>query len=374
MLNIVADENLADLASYFAAYGQIRAMAGRAITRDDLVSADVLLVRSVTQVNEDLLSGTGVKFVGTATIGTDHLDIGYLQRAGIQWASAPGCNANAVADYVCSSISQIDGLWERLFAGAKVGIVGCGNVGQQVFQRFSALNISCRIYDPFLSIESLPLASFEEVLACELLCLHTPLTQTGPYPSYQMLNDNALKYLRSDVVLINAGRGDVISEAAIIRFMQQQPDAKVILDVWPKEPDISTTLLQQVYLATPHIAGYSQQGKQAGTAMIYRAFCRHFNVAVDEGCDDVQPIVLHLPAGLSDGDTLRWALLSVYRSASDDRLMRETILHAKSVVDAFDYLRKTYPLRNECCRYRLSYDQPLSNFLHASLQSMGFIV
>lgn len=282
---IVADENIPLLDSFFGEIGEIRRVSGRTMTASDVRDAEVLLVRSVTRVGPELLEGSKVRFVGTATIGTDHVDEEWLARNGIRFSAAPGCNANSVAEYVLSVLSvhaERRGLadWTRL----SVGIVGVGNVGSELSRKLDRLGFDVRLCDPpraELEDEAdTSFVSLEEAMTCDVVTLHTPLTRNQPHATYHMVGAAELEGLSADQLLINAGRGEVIDTQALKARLSQTSAPVVALDVWESEPAIDPELVQQVWLATPHIAGYSLEGKVQGTEMIYRALSRYLGFPV----------------------------------------------------------------------------------------------
>ena len=347
-LKIVIDENIPLAEAFFSPLAEVVRMPGRTLSAADVRDADALIVRSVTPVNEALLAGSKVKFVGTCTIGTDHLDVAYFNQQGIAYSSAPGCNANSVVEYIFSALSALNVDWR----GKSVGIVGCGNVGGHLHRRLLALGVDCRCYDPFLShADNADLCSLDEVLASNIVCLHTPLTLSGPHPTRHLIGMAQLQQLTSGALLLNAGRGDVIDNNALLNFMQQRKDVQVVLDVWEGEPNINTSLLRLVDLATPHIAGYSFDGKVAGTEMIFQAFCSHFGIdaticAADLVAADLTPLELSVS---TDFELMRQAVLAAYDIRCDDARMREQLqnLPAHELRQGFDTLRKNYPKRRE---------------------------
>ena len=232
---IVVDENMPAVERLWGDSAEIDRRPGRSLRREHLEGADALLVRSVTRVDRDLLDNTSVRFVGTATIGTDHLDIEWLEQQGVQWASAPGCNADAVVDYVLSALWQLareDG-WDPL--AQTVGVVGAGNVGGRLVARLKALGMETRVCDPpraqrenddsFVDIDRL----LSEV---DVVCLHTPLTVEGAWPTRHLLDARRLARLKPGAVVINAGRGPVIDNGALLDIARQRPDLSLVMDVW----------------------------------------------------------------------------------------------------------------------------------------------
>ena len=280
---IVADENIPQVEQYFSPVGEVRCVDGRHLSQAQLLDVDILLVRSVTEVNEALLAGTKVRFVATATIGTDHLDTQYLDANGIGWASAPGCNADSVVDFVISACCRMEGLMEWLLTQGVVGIVGMGNVGSRLYQRLDKLGIACCGYDPLIEQSRYPiLTDLDTVLAADVICLHTPLTIHGSHPSYHLLNAERLASLPAGTVIVSAGRGAVIDGEALKTALTDRDDLGAILDVWENEPTIDIELMKRVDFGSPHIAGYSLDGKLTGTRMIFEACCRFLEIEAGE--------------------------------------------------------------------------------------------
>ena len=324
MIHIVADENIAWAEACFAPLGRLQRMAGRAITPADVRDADVLLVRSVTPVNAALLEGSAVRFVGSCTIGTDHVDTAWLAQQGIRFAYAPGCNARAVVEYV---FSALDALSVDIRDGRQIGVVGCGNVGGQLLRCLRQAGANAVGCDPFLEAVDFPLVSLGEALESEVVCLHTPLTHDGPHPTFHLLDAERLSRLKSGAVLLNAGRGAVIDNAALWQCLQQRHDLRVVLDVWENEPAIHAGLLGQVALGTPHIAGYSAEGKWRGTAMVYEALCAFLGIPC-------KPVTVQLPGQPEP-----------YDIRVDDAALRAGFPAGGAA--AFDRLRKEYRPRRE---------------------------
>ncbi|WP_027853949.1 4-phosphoerythronate dehydrogenase PdxB [Marinobacterium litorale] len=348
---IVVDENMPAVERLWGDSAEIDRWPGRSLRREHLEGADALLVRSVTRVDRDLLDNTSVRFVGTATIGTDHLDIEWLEQQGVQWASAPGCNADAVVDYVLSALWQLareDG-WDPL--AQTVGVVGAGNVGGRLVARLKALGMETRVCDPpraqrenddsFVDIDRL----LSEV---DVVCLHTPLTVEGAWPTRHLLDARRLARLKPGAVVINAGRGPVIDNGALLDIARQRPDLSLVMDVWEHEPAVDPALAQHCRIATPHIAGYSLDGKIRGSWMLYQAYCRWLGVDACRSLASVLPppavAGLELAAGFDPADAMRL----VYDPFRDDRQLRKTLNRTDPEQRAaFDLLRRHYPVRRE---------------------------
>jgi erythronate-4-phosphate dehydrogenase len=350
----------------FSEFADIQLLPGRDISRNDLIDADVLLVRSVTKVDQLLLQGTGVKFVGSATIGTDHIHMDYLHRSGIQFAHAPGCNAEAVVQYDLSVMCRLMPGWR----GKTVGIIGCGNVGGRLYQRLCDLNVSCSVYDPFLSAAAVPdLTDLDTVLACDIICLHTPITKSGQFPSYHLLDAQRLGLIRPDALIINAGRGAAIDNRALLELFQKGSLLQVALDVWEGEPSIDINLMGYVAMATPHIAGYSLEGKINGTQMVFDGFLDWAGKVAKS-----EPKHICHDKLLLEAESLNEAILDCYDVALDHQRMVYAIgqvgLDAHKVAHAFDLLRKDYPVRREFSHYGVE----VSTENIAQYQRLGFAV
>lgn len=352
-MKIIADENMPNVAALFGSLGEVTLVSGRDLSSEQLKDADVLLVRSVTKVNEALLEGSAVKYVGSATIGTDHVDTNYLLEAGIGFNSAPGCNADAVADYVFSALAHLYLHKGLSWLGKKVGIVGQGNVGRCVASRFAKLGCTVLAYDPLVNqtIDGVQLTTLEDVLKCEILSLHAPLTKTGLFPSYDMISSERVQqFIHSGQTIISAGRGGVINEAALVnRFYELDGDLNLVMDVWDEEPYPNMELAELCDIATPHIAGYSKQGREKGTWFIYQSLCEFFDIAEKssfaEAVSSGSICEIKMNATLERCELMSRAMHAVYDVARDSaRFMR---IMKDQTSRKFDWLRKNYVERDE---------------------------
>ncbi len=349
-LKIVADENMPNVEALFSQYASVTLLNGRTIVPMDLAGADVLLVRSVTQVNQALLEGSQVRFVGSATIGTDHVDLDYLHSKAIQFAHAPGCNANSVVQYVLSALAFSGRLPALLDGSQQLAIVGVGNVGSKLVQVCENLNISYKAYDPpkaVLHPELLTWASWQEVLQSDVISLHVPLTHTGANKTYHLFDEDSLARLSKGMLLINSARGAVVDNQALIENIRSYR-LEAIMDVWENEPELSTKLRDVCILATPHIAGYSKDGKEQGTMMIFEAFLRHFHLSKATSvmlANDKKSSCLDWNADLSFAENLSLTILKSYPIAEDSSQLAK--LSQSSLKGDFDQLRKNYPKRLE---------------------------
>ena len=311
-MKVVIDKYIPFLAEALRAQDvEVATLAPEEITRATVADSQALFVRTRTQVDSALLHGTRVRFVATATIGTDHLDIPYLEQQGIAWASAPGCNAQAVCDHVEEAISQFEN-------GKTLGLVGCGHVGSKVKAMAERRGMRVLVSDPPKGMH-LPL----EQLAAEadVITFHTPLTRTGAFPTYHLCDAAFLSHCRAGTLIINAARGGVVDEEALL-----QSGLPCAIDTWEGEPDINRDLLRQAWLASYHIAGYSLEGKINASQQVLDAFCRFFQ---RKACViDKKAVTLHAHLG----DSAPGWLLRITEQL-------------KAQPEAFERLRKEYALR-----------------------------
>ncbi len=348
-MKILVDENMPYARDLFSRLGEVKAVPGRPIPQAELADADALMVRSVTKVNEALLQGTGIKFVGTATAGTDHVDEGFLQQAGIAFSAAPGCNAIAVVEYVFSSLLMLAEREGFALKDRTVGIVGVGNVGGRLQARLEALGIRTLLCDPpradrgdagdFRTLDEL-------VREADVLTFHTPLFKDGPYKTLHLADDALLARLKPGTILINACRGPVVDNAALLQRLQAGQALHVVLDVWEPEPDLNVELLQRVDIGTAHIAGYTLEGKARGTTQVFEAYSEFIGKRAKVALDTLLPtpefgrITLHGPL---DQSTLKRLVHLVYDVRRDDALLRKVA----GTPGEFDKLRKNYLERRE---------------------------
>lgn len=353
-MKIIADENMPNAKALFSHLGEVELVNGRTLTHEQVKDADVLLVRSVTKVTKELLEGSTVRFVGSATIGVDHIDLDYLAKSNIPFSSAPGCNAEAVADYVFSGLSHLYLTKKLTWLSKKIGVIGYGNVGKTVYDRFANMGCQVCVYDPFKEKGggSANFVSLDDVLSCDVISLHAPLTQSGLCPTKGMISSKELAQISAGTAIISAGRGGVIDEVALLeRHSQLNGDLHLVLDVWDGEPSINQELVSIVDIATPHIAGYSKQGREKGTWMVYQALCEAFglssgviskNDAISAGWFSSIEVGVDVP----QEEMLARSVQSIYDVARDDVRLRFKYRENKEK-NVFDWLRKHYVERDE---------------------------
>lgn len=356
-MHIVADENIPLLDEFFSGFGRLTRLPGRLIDHTSVADADILLVRSVTRVDAEMLAGTPVRFVGTCTIGTDHLDLAGLAAAGIEVASAPGCNARGVVEYVLSCLLTLSERTACAWQDKVVGILGVGEVGGRLATTLQALGVQTLLCDPPRAERGEQgLVTLNELIQdSDVISCHVPLTTQGAHATHHLFDQTRLAALRPGAWLINSSRGPVIDNVALYQLLQQRSDLQVALDVWESEPLVDPQLAARCALATPHVAGYSLDGKLRGTAQIYQALCHFMSLPVRLVLDQLAP---RSGAGewlLEPGTPPDWALARalrlVYDVRDDDarlRAMLKDVESAQASREGFDRLRKEYPLRREC--------------------------
>jgi erythronate-4-phosphate dehydrogenase len=380
-VQIVADENIPFVAECFSSVGEVKTIPGREITPGVIADADVLLVRSITPVDSDLLAGSKVRFVGTATIGFDHIDIEYLLRNNIGFASAPGSNANSAAEYVIAALLSIANRHSIDLEGKSIGIIGVGNVGGRVAKKVSALGMKTYLNDPPLQRQTgdskyLPI---EELFNCDFLTLHTPLTFEGEDKTFHLTDETFFKSLKKGCIFINASRGGVVDSSALKAAIEESRLCATVLDVWENEPNIDVALLEMVDIGTPHIAGYSLDGKIAGMIMIYKATCEYFELDVKYDIDSFLPVPA-IPElkintqSVSGQDALLKVVEKIYDIKADDvRLRRMLEESVKERGKYFDSLRRNYPVRREFQNTRIIVEDKNSS-LAGKLKGIGFLL
>ncbi|SET34590.1 4-phosphoerythronate dehydrogenase [Thorsellia anophelis] len=370
-MKIVVDENMPYATSLFARFGEVISVPGRPFDGSVLTDADALMVRSVTKVNAELLSGTNVKFVGTATAGTDHINTDKFDELGIYATSAAGCNAIAVVEYVFSVLFYFAQKGQFTLTDKTVGIIGVGNVGKILAQRLQALGVKVLLCDPPRARNE-GLTVFNEfdylIEHADILTFHTPLIQGGVDNTYHLFDHQKMSEFADGKMIINASRGEVIDTIALLRSLEQGRLWQIALDVFENEPHINLSLLPYIQIATAHIAGHSLEGKIRGTTLLveqyYSYLAKHSPLQIESLEKPVsesllqellpepqyQSIYLNEPFSLA----IFYRLMNlIYDVQTDDAKFRYTLL-TRDAIDLpievhhrFDYLRKNYSVRRE---------------------------
>ncbi len=380
---IVADENIPYVNEFFNEIGEVNTLSAREITSKIVSDADVLLVRSVTQVNESLLHDSKIKFVGTATIGIDHIDQEYLKKRGIFFTNSAGSNANSVAEYVFSALLVMAGRLSFSLSDKSIGIIGVGNIGTLVEAKAKAIGMKVLLNDPPLAriSDSDRYSSLEEVLNADIVTCHVPLTKEGTDKTYHLLSEQELSLLGHNSILINSSRGPVVCNNSLKGWLAEHSSNHAILDVWENEPTPDLELVKMTQIATPHIAGYSFDGKVNGTRMLYEALCGFIDMEphIDSSEFMPEPSVKCLEYDLSRFNTaeevLSSAVKSIYDIQYDDSNMREILSKEPGNIGSyFDHLRKNYPIRREAANTKivLNGSNSIENEVKKMLSGFGF--
>jgi erythronate-4-phosphate dehydrogenase len=380
-MKIIADTNIPFVKECFGSSGEVILSPGRQMTPELVRDADALLVRSVTPVNAALLEGSSVKFVATATIGFDHVDTDWLDAKGIGFASAPGSNANSVGEYTVAAMHEIAIKKGFQLEGKSLGIVGVGNVGTKVEKKARALGMKVVLNDPPLARQTgdQKYRPLTELFGCDFITFHVPLNKSGQDKTYHMADASLFEMLKPGIVFMNSSRGSVMETAAVKAAIRSKRFSACVLDVWENEPNIDAELLSMVDIASPHIAGYSYDGKVAGMVMIYEAFCRHFGLKAAHTMADFLPAPL-VPSididarSVHEQTVIHNTVKQLYDIMADDRNTRGILsLPAAEQGKYFDKLRKDYPVRREFQNTRITL-RNASDKLAQKLAGIGFKV
>jgi len=340
----------------FETLGETVLVPDRQINNATVRDADALIIRSKTAVTRELLAGSRVSFVGTATAGFDHLDTDYLAQAGVAWYAAAGCNANSVAEYFTAALLYLAQRHGFKLEGLTLGVIGVGQVGSRVAHKARLLGLRVLLNDPPLGLQTgdaayLPL---EELLPqCDIVTLHTPLKRKGPFPTERMVNCRFFAQLKSGAIFINASRGEVMDTASVLLALEKKVTRHALLDVWENEPVIARDLLSTADLGTPHIAGYSFEGRLNGTVQCYQQLCRFAEIAPrwtppHEISHPALPPLAADAAGLDLEAALARVILAAYDITADDHALRAgAALDDTAWGKHFDTVRKNYPERRE---------------------------
>lgn len=364
-MKLVADTNIPFLKGVLDSYfDSVVLLPAKEITRDVVRDADALLVRTRTFCNAELLEGSNVKFIGTATIGFDHIDTEYCNSRGVEWVSAPGCNSGAVQQWVAAALIHISKTKGINLEGKVLGVVGVGNVGRKVVDVALALGMKVLCCDPPRKKEE-HLSSFVDLKTIaqrsDFITFHVPLTYQGVDATYHLVDDSFISSLKDGVAFINSSRGEVVETQSLINAINNRKFAAAALDVWENEPNISNELLQLVDITTPHIAGYSVEGKVNGTVMVIDALSKFFNLGIHPWEPALNPKnekkLINNPKSLID------AISQTYDIAKDDSAFRSSVAE-------FEKYRSDYALRREFSGYRIySSDADLMKIL----SKLGFV-
>ena len=370
-LHIVADDAIPYAREAFEPLGELQLLPGREITPERVRSADVLLVRSRTRVDERLLAGSRVRFVGSTVAGLDHVDQTYLARAGIRFYSAQGCNANSVSEYVTAALVTLAAEQGFSLRGRRIAVIGVGHVGSRVAAKAKALGMEPLLNDPPRAEREpgFPHVPLAECLEADIVTLHTPLTDHGAHPTRHLLDANRVRALGADTILVNAARGGIVDETA----WAGQPLRASVVDCWKNEPDIDPALLARADIATPHIAGHSLDAKVNGTRMALDALCRFLGADCDLDLEQLMPAPsperIELDAhDMDETRALHQIIRQAYPIRQDDAALRQDIDRLSGY---FEDLRRNYPVRREWPHHQVAVTGA-DESLRATLAGLGF--
>ncbi len=374
MIRIVADDKMPFLKGALEALAEVKYLPGRMISNTLIKNVDALLIRTRTKCTEKLLNGTSVKFIGTATIGFDHIDAQYCEKNNIDWTNAPGCNSSSVQQYVMAALLKIARDHKFKLKDKTIGIVGVGNVGTKVEKAARLLGMKVLLNDPPRARKEgdNQFVSLEDVLReSDIITLHVPLHHVGEDKTYHLFDEKCFNNIKKKIWFINSSRGEVVETAALKKIIESGKLRSAIIDVWENEPDIDFSLIPKVFIATPHIAGYSVDGKAKGTAMVVNSLSRFFDLPLS----DWYPKNIPMPE-IPD-------IFIDCKGKSDEKIILQAVSHTYSIEEDdmnfrfnpsdFESLRGDYPLRREFHAFTVNLKNGNTN-IHRILKELGFIV
>jgi len=374
MMKIVADDKIPFLKGALESFAEVNYVPCNLITREIITGADALLIRTRTKCDESLLKGSAIKFIGSATIGFDHIDTVYCAENNITWTNAPGCNSSSVCQYVVSALLKLSLDKGFSLKGKTIGIVGVGNVGSKVEKAANALGMTVILNDP-------PRAKHENQKRFEtldivleksdIITVHVPLTLAGDDKTFHLFDDHIFKKINKKVWLINTSRGEAVNSVALKKALSAGTIAGAILDVWENEPDIDKSLMDNVFIATPHVAGYSTDGKANGTSMIVDSLCRFFNIGlinwIPQNIPPPEfPCIIIEPKDKSVEKIISEAVFHSYDVSIDNCCLR-------SSPATFEKQRGNYKIRREFSAFTVILQGKNAN-AENSLKELGFNV
>ncbi len=355
-MKIIADENIPFAKEAFGCFGNLKLLPGRNITKAELEDVEILIVRSITTVDKNLLQGTRIKFVGTATIGFDHIDLDYLNESGITYANAAGCNADSVNEYVWAAIFK-SAVEKKISLESKtISVVGVGNIGSRVVRTAEKLGLKVLQNDPPLKriTNNKNFVDLNEALSADIITFHVPLTYEGVDKTFHLISEENLQQIKPGAILINSSRGPVIDNTALLKRLKNDSDLVTIIDVWENEPNINVELLEKTFIGTAHIAGYSYEGKVNGTIMIYNELCKFLEVKPGwtPQLSIIENPTIEFNFDIGFEKSINNVIKQVYNIHEDTISLKQLLIDKTLSVPAyFDKLRKEYRQRREFTNY-----------------------
>lgn len=375
---IVIDDAVPFAKEIFGHLGELHLLPGKAIQAEDVKDAQALIIRSRTQINQALLHGSDVQFVGSTVVGLDHVDQDYLQQAGIHFYSAQGCNANSVAEFVINALFEIAEAKDFDLSQKTLGIIGAGNVGSRLFNKAKKLGIECLVNDPpkqLVKPDAYDYQELDEVLKADIISVHTPLTTSGNNPTQNLIHAGKLKQIQPHQIIVNAARGGIIDEQA---WIKTQTLANVI-DCWINEPHINAELYQTAFFATPHIAGHSFEAKLAGSEMVYQALCKFLELPPKTDWQKTLPApenpihlnINHIPNTVSS-KFKQTLLRDLFRKCHDIYADHQGIFaeNHQEIEKKYENFRRNYPIYHEWHQHKVQSTK--NNDVDKLLKLLGF--
>lgn len=351
-IKVVADANIPYLKGVLEPYAEVEYYTGNMITSSRIKNADALITRTRTKCNAELLDGSDVKFICSATIGFDHIDVDYCKKNNITWTNAPGCNSSSVQQYIASILVTLSKMHNFTLANRTMGVVGVGHVGKKVVSLAEYFGINVLLNDPprMRNEDPCGFVSLDGILRdCDIITFHVPLNMSGEDKTYHMIDEKLLDKVNSGSFIINTSRGEVCKTSALKRALNSGKISGAVIDVWEGEPDIDLELLDMAEIGTPHIAGYSADGKANGTSMSVQSLSRFFNLGLNKWTPPDIPVpgntVIKIDnTAKSFEETIDEAIYATYNIMEDDKRLRHS-------PHTFEEQREKYPLRREFNAY-----------------------
>ncbi|HPR32341.1 MAG TPA: 4-phosphoerythronate dehydrogenase PdxB [Prolixibacteraceae bacterium] len=373
-MKVVIDDKIPYIQGALEPFGEVVYLPGKSITKEVVRDADAIITRTRTKCNAALLDGSGVSMIATATIGYDHIDTAYCDRAGIEWTNAPGCNSWSVAQYIMAALFTLATEKNLTLAGMTIGVIGAGNVGSKVARFCDIIGMKVLVNDPprERTEGSAGFVSLSEIQQeAQIITVHTPLTYEGVDKTFHLIDAAFLEQCANNIYLINSARGEVTDTPAVLEAIRSGKIREVLIDCWENEPEIDRALLKHAFLTTPHIAGYSCDGKANGTAMSVQALSRKFGLGIDNWqCSNVElpenTTITIDGTGKSGQEILAEAILGTYPIRTDsNRLLGDPA--------TFEKQRGDYPVRREFPVYTLHLSN-VPELTREQLKKLGFNV
>jgi erythronate-4-phosphate dehydrogenase len=372
MIKIIADDRIPFLRGVLEPYALVEYMPGNKIDKKSLTGADALLIRTRTKCTESLLKGTDIRFIGTATIGFDHIDTRYCESHGIKWTNAPGCNSSSVQQYIAAALLKMSMEFKFDLKDKTIGIIGVGNVGSKVSSFARAVGMNILQNDPPRARKEgdKHFTDFDTVLAeADIITMHVPLNFVGHDKTYHMINDRTVKKMKKGAWIINSSRGEVAETSTLKKGLDTGRIGGVVIDVWEHEPDFDIELMHKTFISTPHIAGYSTDGKANGTSMVVNSLSKFFDIPLGKWYPEKMPepsapVIEISGKGKKPEDIIREAVFHSYNITEDDIRLRFS-------PSDFEKQRSEYPLRREFPAYTVRLGNS-SKQVSKMLEALGF--